>query len=210
MAGTSFSSCPNAPGAPSGQRGNGSLISACIETENATSAARSELVFMARVIGCFVSVAELNESPVAFNEEVRRAMPSGVNLILHESRRSQRRTPHYAMKMRQSPVHCTNRSHKQTGMADVRTLRSDDHISRSDGFHVALLAEDLFECIIVGFQARQIPASWHRSSESTFSGHSSDDEFLKILFFLIGRRTDFNCRRAARCIAQTIRITRRP
>src|SRR5882724_7434111 len=69
MVGTSFSSFPNAPGAPSGQRGIGSLISACIETEKATSAARSKLVFMARVVGYFDSEAELNKGQVAFNEE---------------------------------------------------------------------------------------------------------------------------------------------
>jgi len=36
---------------------------------------------MVGVVGYFASRDELNESPVAFNEEVLEAMPSGANLI---------------------------------------------------------------------------------------------------------------------------------
>src|SRR2546427_10345494 len=99
MVGTSFSSFPNAPGAPSGQRGTGSLISACTKTEKAASPARNKLVFMARVVGYFASEAELNQSPVAFNEEVFKAMLSSVNLILSCAVRS---SPSSALRLTQT------------------------------------------------------------------------------------------------------------
>src|SRR6266581_5493112 len=70
MLGTSFSSSPNAPGAPSGQSGTGSPISAFTETEQVTSPARNKPIFMVRVVGYFASRYDLNECPVAFNEEV--------------------------------------------------------------------------------------------------------------------------------------------
>ncbi len=116
MVGTSFSSFPNAPGAPSGQRGTGSPISACIETEKATSAAGSKLVFMVIVVGYIVSAAELNERPVRFK------MAKGIGRRACPSTPSRVPTPRYAIKMRHSPGQCINRPHNRTGMAQVETL----------------------------------------------------------------------------------------
>src|SRR5262245_57161120 len=86
MLGTSLSSFPNAPGAPSGQRGSGAPTSAFTKTDQVTSPARNKLVFMAGIVGSVASWAELNEYPFAFNEEVLRignmikSLPSRPNL----------------------------------------------------------------------------------------------------------------------------------
>jgi hypothetical protein len=72
-----------------------------------------------------------------------------------------------------------------------------------------LLAAHLSGCIIVGFPHRQIPASWHGTSETGFFGESAATSFLKIFFFATAGKTNSNRRGGTCFVAEYFRITRR-